>query len=179
MHRKFIALIIAASLAVTGLSAAPARADAEDAAKVIAGVAALAILGAAIADAKDDKDRVTRNRDHLRHENRHRGHGKKWDHRQGRDRWDKTHRNNNHARALPKRVKRKLLPRACRTDVRLRGGQSIRGFGRGCLKRNYGYANSLPHACKTTVRGRHGKLRTVYRGRCLYRHGYREANARW
>jgi hypothetical protein len=179
MHRKFIKLIMAASLAVTGLSAAPARADAEDAAKVIAGVAALAILGAAIADAKDDKDRVTRNRGHLRHDNRHRGQGKKWDHRHGRDKWGKRHRNNNHARPLPQRVKRKLLPGVCRTEVRVRGGHRLRGFGRHCLKRTYGYANSLPRACKTRVRGRHGKLRTIYRGRCLYRHGYREANARW
>jgi len=179
MHRKFITLVVAASLAVTGLSAAPARADAEDAAKVIAGVAALAILGAAIADAKDDKDRVTRNRDHLRHESRHRGHGKTWGHRQGRDNWDKAHRNSKHARPLPKRVKRKLLPGACRTEVRVRGGHHLRGFGRHCLKRNYGYANSLPRACKTTLRGQRGKLRAIYSGRCLYRHGYREANARW
>ncbi|MRU15807.1 hypothetical protein FDP25_10250 [Roseovarius sp. A21] len=179
MHRKFITLIVAASMAVTGLSAAPARADAEDAAKVIAGVAALAILGAAIADADDDRDRVTRNRGHLRHDNRHRGHGKKWGHRKNRDNWNKRQRNNNHARPLPNRVKRKLLPGACRTQVRVRGGQSIRGFGRYCLTRNYGYANSLPRACKTSVRSRHGKLRTIYRGRCLYRHGYREANARW
>lgn len=179
MHRKFITLIIAASLAVTGLSAAPARADAEDAAKVIAGVAALAILGAAIADAKDDNDRVTRNRGHLRNDSRKRGHGKKWDHRRGHDQWDKRHRSNNHARPLPKRVKRKLLPGACKTEVRVRGGDRLSGFGRHCLQRNYGYANSLPSACKTHVRGRHGKLRTIYQGRCLYRHGYREANARW
>jgi Ni/Co efflux regulator RcnB len=170
MHRKFITLIVASAMAVTGLSAAPARADVEDAAKVIVGVAALAILGAAIADAKDDKDRVTRNRGHLRHDDRHRG---------NRHKWDNRHRGNKHARPLPKRVQRKLLPGVCRIDVRARNGQRLSGFGRRCLKRNYGYANSLPRACESRVRGRHGHLRTMYRGRCLHRHGYREANARW
>lgn len=179
MHRKFITLIVASAMAVTGLSAAPARADAEDAAKVIAGVAALAILGAAIADAKDDKDRVTRNRDHLRHDNRHRG--TKWNnqHRGNKNQWDNRHRGNKHTRPLPKRVQRKLLPDACRIEARAWNGQRLRGFGRHCLKRNYGYANSLPRSCESHVRGRHGKLRTMYRGRCLYRHGYQEANARW
>ncbi|WP_294620033.1 hypothetical protein [uncultured Roseovarius sp.] len=171
MHRKFITLIVAAAMAVTGLSAAPARADSEDVAKVIAGVAALAILGAAIADAKDDKDRVvTRNRDHLRHDNRHRGHGRKLGHR---------HHRYDGARPLPDRVKRKLLPGACRVQARVRHGRDIRGFGRRCLARNYSYVNSLPRNCETRVRGRHGHMRTIYRGRCLYRHGYREANARW
>ncbi|HKK85131.1 MAG TPA: hypothetical protein VJ942_06370 [Roseovarius sp.] len=170
MHRKFITLVVASAMAVTGLSAAPARADAEDAAKIIAGVAALAILGAAIADAKDDKDHVARNRGHLRHDNRRHGRAHNWNNR---------HRGNKHARPLPQRVQRKLLPGACRIEARARNGQRLRGFGRHCLKRNYGYANSLPRACESRVRGRHGKLRTVYRGRCLYRHGYREANARW
>ena len=51
LHRRFIATILAASLAVTSFTAAPARAD-NDAAKIIAGVAALAIIGAAVADAR-------------------------------------------------------------------------------------------------------------------------------
>ena len=54
MHRKFIAVVLAASVAITGFSAAPARAD-EDVAKFIAGVVALGLIGAAINDAKDDK----------------------------------------------------------------------------------------------------------------------------
>lgn len=171
MYRKFITIIIAASMAVTGLSAAPARADSEDVAKVIAGVTALAILGAAIAEAKDNKDRVvTRNLGHLRHDNRHRGNGRKLGHRRhGHD----------GARPLPDRVKRKLIPDACRVQARARHGQSIRGFGRWCLVRHYGYVNSLPRNCESRVRSRHGHMRTIYRGRCLYRHGYRAANARW
>ena len=169
MHRKFITLILAASMAVTGLSAAPARADAEDAAQVIAGVAAIAILGAAIAKSKDDNDHVTRNRGHIRHDNRHRGRGQQWNNR---------HRGNKHARPLPNRVQRKLLPGSCQITARAGNGQHLRGFGRHCLTRNYGYTNSLPRACETRVRARNGAPRTIYRGRCLQQHGYSVANRR-
>ena len=54
-HRKFIAAILASSIAITSLTAAPARAD-NDAAKVIAGVAALAIIGAAVADSRSNRN---------------------------------------------------------------------------------------------------------------------------
>ena len=54
-YKSFIASIMAAAIALTTFSAAPARAG-DDAAKIIAGVAALAIIGAAIADSKNDDD---------------------------------------------------------------------------------------------------------------------------
>lgn len=54
-HRSFIALISGLSLAVaiTGASAAPARAD-DDAARILAGLVGLAIIGAAIEDSRHD-----------------------------------------------------------------------------------------------------------------------------
>jgi hypothetical protein len=55
MHRKFIALILATALAITGLSAVPARADG-DTARLLAGLAALALIGVAIQ--KKNKRRV-------------------------------------------------------------------------------------------------------------------------
>lgn len=59
MHRKFIALILATGLAISGLAAAPARADG-DTARLFAGLAALALIGVAIQ--KQHKRRaVTRN----------------------------------------------------------------------------------------------------------------------
>ncbi|MBS4009444.1 MAG: hypothetical protein KGZ72_01685 [Roseovarius sp.] len=59
MHRKFIALIIGAALTVSSLTAAPAQAQNRgETAAIIAGVAALAIVGAAIADDRNrDRDR--------------------------------------------------------------------------------------------------------------------------
>lgn len=61
MHRKFIALIIGAALTVTSLTAAPAQAQNRgETAAIIAGVAALAIVGAALADDRK-RDRNRRN----------------------------------------------------------------------------------------------------------------------
>jgi len=59
MHRKFIALILATAMAITGLSAAPARADG-DTARIFAGLALLAIIGAAIQDNANKRHNVTR-----------------------------------------------------------------------------------------------------------------------
>lgn len=59
MHRQFIALILSLALAITGLSAVPARADG-DTARLLAGLAALAFIGAAIQQ-KRDRRVVTQN----------------------------------------------------------------------------------------------------------------------
>lgn len=60
MHRKFIALIIATATAITltSVSAAPVAADERDIGKILAGLAALAFIGAAIERNRDD-DRPT------------------------------------------------------------------------------------------------------------------------
>lgn len=56
MSRKFISLVLAASLAVAGLTAAPARAGNDDLAKVLAGVAAVAVIGAVINENRKDRN---------------------------------------------------------------------------------------------------------------------------
>ncbi|MEM6758043.1 MAG: hypothetical protein AAF601_01050 [Pseudomonadota bacterium] len=53
IHRRFIALITATSIAITGFSAAPARAN--DEAAAIAALLGLAVIGAVIADRRKDK----------------------------------------------------------------------------------------------------------------------------
>ncbi|TNJ46295.1 hypothetical protein [Phaeobacter sp. B1627] len=90
-HRKFIALILAAAMSVTGFAAGPARADSEDIAKFIAGVAVLGIIGAAINDHKDNRRRPP----HV----------------------DPTPR----PKPLPPRVRRYDLPSQCLTSLRVRG----------------------------------------------------------
>lgn len=55
MHNRFIALILASALAITGLSAPAARADPNNADKIIAGVTALAVIGALVANKDNDK----------------------------------------------------------------------------------------------------------------------------
>ncbi|MFX0541636.1 hypothetical protein ACEWPM_007875 [Roseovarius sp. S4756] len=57
MSRKFVSMIIAASIAVTGLTAAPAQAGDRDLARALAAIAGVAIVGAVIHDAQKDKRR--------------------------------------------------------------------------------------------------------------------------
>jgi len=60
-HKHFIAAILAAAVSITALSPAQARAG-NNTAEIVAGVAALAIIGAAISEASSDRNvYVTRN----------------------------------------------------------------------------------------------------------------------
>ena len=62
MHKHFIAGITALALGIAGLTAAPVQAGNETA-KIITGVAALAIIGTAIANSRDhDRRAISRNR---------------------------------------------------------------------------------------------------------------------
>ncbi|MBO9443526.1 hypothetical protein J7363_15600 [Phaeobacter italicus] len=64
-HHKFITLVVAAAVTITGFTAAPARAD-EDVAKVLAGLAVLGIIGA-IVNKADDNDNHHVSRPHHPH----------------------------------------------------------------------------------------------------------------
>lgn len=55
-QKRFIALVAAAAIAVTGFGAAPARAD--DQAAAIAALLGLAVIGAVIADKRKDKKKA-------------------------------------------------------------------------------------------------------------------------
>ncbi len=92
IHKTFISGIAAIAIAITGLTTAPARAS-DDTAKIIAGVAALAIIGSAIAKSRNDDDHVVaRHRSYSNHhhkgfsrhhkrshsKSRHRSHSKKY-----------------------------------------------------------------------------------------------------
>ncbi|WP_138935671.1 hypothetical protein [Roseovarius arcticus] len=55
MSGKFISFIVAASIAVTGMTAAPAQASDRDLARALAAIAGVAIIGAAVHDSRKDK----------------------------------------------------------------------------------------------------------------------------
>lgn len=57
MSGKFISLIIAASVAVTGLTAAPAQASDRDLARALAAIAGVAVIGAVIHESNKKKKR--------------------------------------------------------------------------------------------------------------------------
>lgn len=171
-HRKFIALVVAAAIAITGFSAAPARAD-EDVAKFIAGAALLGILGAAINNARKDDHAATRTYNpphgHRHGGNKHYGHNRHSGHKHY-----GHNRHQGHAKPLPPRVRRYDLPANC---VRYfpRYSRNYPLAGKGCLDRNYGSAHALPRSCRVTFWN--GKRhRTGFKPHCLKQHGYRMVN---
>lgn len=146
LHRKFISLIAGASILITGLAAAPARAGDDDVARALAALVGIAIIGAAINDARKD--------DHAQPVVRHKPRVA--------------------PRPLPRRVNRKLLPQRCfRSFWGDRGGQ-VRGFGPKCLRNNYPFVRSLPQTCLRAVRGSGGR-HNIYGARCLRSKGYQLA----
>lgn len=157
-HRSFISIILAAAIAITGMTAAPAQArDRDDIAKWIAGAAALAIIGSAIAENRRD-DSVTRYRgydNNFRHYNKNKrySHGHK-----------KHYKNYGRNRAYE-------LPSKCVRKVRSHYGE-IYGYGRRCMLNNYSHFNSLPHDCVVQGWNPNGQARTVYNGNCLSNYGY-------
>ena len=158
MYRTFIALIIASTMAMTSLTAAPAAArDRGETATAAAGVAVLALVAAAIAKRKRQDQRDIAARDEGYHDrSRARVHDRGYtaSGRPATRGHDAAYRQNS----------RVQLPPACRVRNAHRAGYSGR-----CLKRHdYDYA-ALPTACAVRVGGSH---RTIYRDRCLNGYGY-------
>jgi hypothetical protein len=146
-HRTCISAVAGLSILITGLAAAaPARADSDDVARALAAIVGIAIIGAAINDARDD-DRVkpvTRHKPYVA------------------------------PRPLPRRINRKLLPEHCFRVLSDRRGAQVPAFGRRCLNRNYSAVSSLPRNCLRQAYGHNG-LQYAYGARCLRGHGYQLA----
>ena len=158
MHKKFIALIVASAVAITGISASQARAaDVKD---ILGGLAAIALIGAAVKhfDDKDKKNTVTHNYNHIYKAPQKHVHTKP------------KHRPH-HVRPLPQRVARYNLPQRClRTFKGYSPNQRL--LGQTCLGKHYKYSNSLPNQCK--VRFWNGKkVKRAYHPGCLRQKGYR------
>lgn len=141
LHRHFIAAVLAAAVAVTGLTAAPARAD-NDAAKIIAGVAALAIIGAAVADAnKSQRPKVIYQTPsaygHHKHQARHKGYKthKRYGAHKRHDRHNRhvdAHRGHRQGGVIPHRAPTRVaLPNACL--IANNGGRAV--YSARCLER--------------------------------------------
>lgn len=158
MHRKFIALIVSTAIAVTGLSltAAPARAD--DTARILAGIAAVALIGAAIQNSNRTRIQVVTRPDPVMNP---------WPYRH----WQPTPPTRPAPRPLPPRFTRYDLPQICLKPVQgYRHEQYL--VGSNCLQRYWGPTASLPQECRVTLwTGRDS--RTMFRPGCLQGHGYR------
>lgn len=156
MSRKFIGVVLAASLAVTGLTAVPAKAQIDTVGEFVGVAATLFILGKAV------ESHIDRRTDHA---------------------GDRTVRPvqvqhippgyNGHK--LPKvvtktpRVKLAPLPSRCRREVT--GARTKYVMMKRCLDKRYQSARPLPNKCKLMVYA-NGKPRTAYSLRCLRKRGY-------
>ncbi|MGV6804368.1 MAG: hypothetical protein ACWA49_09185 [Ruegeria sp.] len=150
MHRKFIAFVVATAVAITGISASQARAaDAHD---ILGGLAAIAIIGAAVNhfNKQQRQDRVTRQYNFLQPPKQ-------------------TY--PRHVRPLPKRVARYDLPQRClKTYKSFSNKRPL--LAPKCLDKYYKHTNSLPHQCKVGFwNGK--KVNRAYEPACLRQKGYR------
>lgn len=155
MHRFFIAAVSAAALVITGLSAVPARADGNDVARALAGIAALALIAKAIDDRNDRK--AARQQHQYRHQP-----------------LPPHHQPRLQPRPLPPQAARPGLPEHCLQVADTVNGP-IRVFSARCLQRNYSQADRLPRSCAQEVWTDRG-YRWAYGAACLRQQGYRLAH---
>ncbi len=162
MHRKFIALIIATAVAITGLSASKTRAA--DTGDIIGGLAAIAIIGAAVNHYQKEK------RDDDRRKKKAARKHKEVSRRQI-DRHYAPNAKRHHARRLPNRVARYNLPQRCLRTYRAYSGTRPL-LAPNCLNKHYKHANNLPQQCKVGFwNGK--KVKRAYEPACLRQKGYR------
>lgn len=145
-HHKFIALILAVSVAVTSLSAVPAYADGKTA-RQFGWLALLAVIGLAVQDS--NRKRAAANNNYT---------------------YNPPGTSTTPPRPLPPHVSQKVLPRKC-LRVHNVNGQRRKMFGLWCLKQNFAHVRSLPYACQLGYSGPRGN-RVAYEPLCLRERGY-------
>jgi hypothetical protein len=165
MSRKFVATVVAASLAVAAIGNAPARAD-ENLARAIAALVGAAIVGKVLTNQLAQREAAPERFDDI-----------------ATRRYDTPGRGNRHLavreneqvrriepRPLPREVQRALLPGDCLRSYEMREAR-YRVFERSCLRQAYAFERSLPQACEVKFKTRNG-MRHGYDARCLRRAGY-------
>ncbi|MDX8350363.1 hypothetical protein SLH49_20425 [Cognatiyoonia sp. IB215446] len=151
--------LIAAAASLSLVCASPATAqnfDREDLGKLLIGLAAVAVIGAAI---EENRNRDSSTRVHDNHSggiNRNNS----WSDLGSRNDWSNHNSRNRH-----------VLPRQCFRNVETRFGTQ-RMFGQRCLERNYRHVNSLPGRCAVRVYTDDGPRRG-FDPLCLRERGYR------
>ena len=146
MTRKILATVLAASIALTSVGAAPAQAGSRDdqIGQLIAGAITLFIFSKVVeANKRNDRARA------------------------------RPAPVPTPSRPKPSRIS-KILPDECFFNANDRFGQ--RGvYGKRCLRDVMPNANRLPAHCEDRVRIRNGRRANVYDARCLFRDGYKNA----
>ncbi|MEJ8561922.1 hypothetical protein QTO30_12335 [Yoonia sp. GPGPB17] len=152
MFKPLIAGITALSLTLATTTPLQAQGlDRDDVGKLIFGLAAIAVIGAAI-DNNRDRDRNRRTQVHQTP--------------QRNNSWSDLNRDHQNAQN-----RRRALPHACLRSVETRFGQQ-RLFGKRCLERNYRHVNRLPDRCAVRIYTTDGPRRG-FDPVCLREQGFR------
>jgi len=138
MTNRIIATVLAASIAFTGMSTAPARADSGEIGRLLLGAGALFIIGSAISNSNRDRDRVvTRRNDPVIHQPRVQPRFRRV--LPGdclrRNQWDNGPSRYFGRNCLSRRVEIRRLPRQCKRTVWTNRGQRT-VFAARCLRKN-------------------------------------------
>ena len=147
---KFAAGLVALSLAISGVSAVPARASDQDVARIIGGLATLFIVGKAIEHSKSKSKRTSTEKRTIDDSGTHP--------RRDVDRFGRTN-------AFE-------IPNACVVSVRGRHERIQTVAMESCVMRERRSAVPLPRACETRVNTKRGRMEAYDVG-CLNNFGYR------
>ena len=147
MLKSLITGVTALSLA-TATPAAANGIDREDVGKLLIGLAAVAVVGAAIENGNSSNDATVVHDNH-------------WTNRNGGTNWGGLSSNN---------TNRRVLPSDCLRRVETRFGVQ-RMYAQRCLERNYRHVNSLPERCEVRVFGSDGP-RNGFDPACLRERGF-------
>lgn len=151
------------------MAPAPAAADRDDVAKIIAGLAVAGIVAKVIDDRKEkNRNSGVSSRLAPRYDS--------FDERRRPGTYTGTLRRLDEGRRSNRGYKQYALPDQCLRILDTNRGDR-RVYARHCLKRNYAFSNKLPRACEIRVRTERG-IRTVYGRRCLARDGWEVAGRR-
>ena len=171
MTKRLIATLLAATLALTTLAIAPARAQSGDeVGRAIAGAITLFVIGSALSNAMDRKpSKSTKKKQPAPAPTTNVYQGENF------NGWNNG-RGYGAAKQKPgRKAKRaRTLPREC-FFVLNRGREELGVFGATCLKEFQRRTDRLPAACAMTLPVRHGRKAKVYGAQCLREYGYRSA----
>lgn len=165
LPRSITAAAAALAIALSGLtlSAVPARADTNDTARILAGIAALYAIGRAI-DIHNDRQERANSANNWQHQPPRGHHGGP-----GRPRGPGY----GHPRPNPY-----VAPARCFTEGTTLQGRYYRGYRARCMQRNVVRPQLLPQQCLREIQTERG-WRNIYGGRCLAQNGWqREAGFR-
>lgn len=159
--KLFATAILGLALATT--TAAPVKAESNDLAKAVLGIAAVAIIAKSIDDRNDRRReaKATVGASRLGSVDRHHD---------GRELRGTVRPFNGFGPKAGRGYKKSPLPQSCLRIVD-KGRRDRLAYGARCLDQNYRFASKLPARCETAVRTPRG-LRTVYGARCLERDGW-------